>query len=272
MTHPAHGWLRRSLGVVAVLACFAASPAGSPAVGPPRSQSLLVLQLNLCNSGMASCYTGRSVAEAAAVIRAERPDVVMLNEVCEDDLDELAEALAQVRSGGTVMAFQAAFSRRTGEAVRCRNGQQFGIGLLVQLQGKDNGRLRYGALYPVQSLGEQRVWLCLHAPAAFYACTTHLASDAGDVAMAQCQYLLSTAIPTMRASGEWLPAVVGGDFNLGTADAVACLPSDYTRVDDGGVQQIMAEAGFVIDSSRMIDMHGATDHPGLLVVLNVQWR
>ena len=56
---------------------------------------LRVLQMNLCNSGKASCYTGRALAQAAVVIRAEEPDVVTLNEVCHNDIANLGQAMAR---------------------------------------------------------------------------------------------------------------------------------------------------------------------------------
>src|SRR4051794_39285269 len=72
-----------------------AAPAGDEPSGP----SVRVLQMNLCDSGIARCYTGRSVAEAAAVIRAERPDLVTLNEVCRNDVAVLARALSGASTG-----------------------------------------------------------------------------------------------------------------------------------------------------------------------------
>src|SRR5262245_25680133 len=67
------------------------NPAGSPLAGPTPeggvpAEPVRVLQLNLCGSGIAACYTGRSTAEAAAVIRAQTPDLVTLNEICQDDV------------------------------------------------------------------------------------------------------------------------------------------------------------------------------------------
>jgi endonuclease/exonuclease/phosphatase family metal-dependent hydrolase len=233
---------------------------------------LTVLQMNLCNSGVAGCYTGRAVAQAAEVIRAETPDVVMLNEICDGDLDPLARTLGEVRQGGTVLtAFEAAFSLRTGQEVSCRNGRLFGVGLLVRVPGKDPQARRDGGRYPTQSpRGEQRVWVCLYVAARMQACTTHLALGGNGISLAQCRHLLGTAIPAMRDDDVVLPTVVGGDLNLGAADTLPCLPPDYSRTDDGAVQHVMAGAGLVIASSRTIDMGGATDHPGLVVTVEAR--
>ena len=73
--------------VVASLAGGAAASRVTPhSIGDPKRPSSRMLQLNLCNSGIASCYTRRSVREAADVIRANRPDLVTLNEICRDDV------------------------------------------------------------------------------------------------------------------------------------------------------------------------------------------
>ncbi|HZM74434.1 MAG TPA: hypothetical protein VFC19_01840 [Candidatus Limnocylindrales bacterium] len=268
MSDPALGRLRRQLTVLVGLCCAAASLAGSPGHSPPRDRPLTVLQMNLCNSGAAGCYTGRAVAQAATVIRVERPDVVSLNEICDGDIGPLARTLTEARPGGTVLtAFEPAFSLRTGQAVRCNNGQLFGVGLLVRAPSKEPEHRRAGGRYPMQTRGEQRAWLCLYVAASVHACTTHLALGRNGVSLDQCRYLVGTAIPEMLAEDEPLPTVVAGDLNLGAVDALPCLPPDYSRTDDGAVQQVMVGAGLVIGSSRTIDMRGATDHPGLIVTL-----
>ena len=59
-----------------------------------------MLQLNLCNSGRAGCYTGRAMARAAEVISAEAPDLVTLNEICAGDLSALHGVFQTVHPGG----------------------------------------------------------------------------------------------------------------------------------------------------------------------------
>jgi hypothetical protein len=234
-----------------------------------------VLQLNLCNSGIAGCYTGRSVTEAATVIRAQVPDLVTLNEICEDDLTSLQRALAEaVPDGGVVSSFQAARDRRTGDVFRCRNGQPYGIGLISRwpsLPGSAAG----GGIYPSQDTNdpEERAWLCLDVAASpvITACTTHLADTKPAVAAAQCKYLFGTVIAERRARDPAVPVVVGGDLNLGTGDSAllrSCLPPGAALADDGGVQHVVATPGFAVSGSQRIDLRGTTDHPGLLVTLS----
>jgi endonuclease/exonuclease/phosphatase family metal-dependent hydrolase len=274
---------RRRWQTVAVVCCLvwalgslAGATAAShvtPSVGDRARPSLRTLQFNLCNSGTASCYTGRSVSAAAEVIRAQGPDIVTLNEMCRNDLPAIERAMSDTERGGDVVsAFEAAVDRRTYSAFRCRNGQPYGIGVLARLPST-RGYRTYGDVYPMQDPGdpEQRVWLCLHAVADFYACTTHLASTSATLAFTQCGYLLHTAIPALRSQAGHDRMVLGADLNLisgGSPDARTCL-TGYRHADDGARQYVLATAPFRVRSSKSIDMHGTTDHPGLLVDLTV---
>jgi endonuclease/exonuclease/phosphatase family metal-dependent hydrolase len=240
---------------------------------------LRVLQLNLCDSGIAGCYTGRAVAQAATVIRAEAPDVVTLDEICRGDLDVLRRALINAHPGGTVgSAFRAAGDRRTGGDFRCLDGQSYGIGVLARLppphggHATDGGHVTDGGLYPVQDTGdpEERVWLCLSSAGDLYACATHLASTSATVALDQCRYLLGTALPELYRRRGYRPTVLGGDLNLrygGSPDVRSCVPQGYARRDDSGVQHVLATPDLTVGSSATVGMAGTTDHPGLLVVL-----
>jgi hypothetical protein len=248
-----------------------ATTANSVAAEPMR-----VLQMNLCDSGIANCYTGRSVAEAASVIHADEPDVVTLNEVCQPDVEALDQALTSTvdaNGGGVVVsAFKAAGDRRTTGAYRCRNGQPYGIALVVHIPAY-RGYTIFSGLYPTQDLNdpEERAWLCLYAIGHFYACTTHLADTSRAVALAQCGYLLRTVIPLVSDRNDGVaPTMIGGDLNLATAgpdNLAACVPPGYLREGDGGVQYVLATTDLSPSSEHVIAMHGTTDHPGLLVAL-----
>jgi endonuclease/exonuclease/phosphatase family metal-dependent hydrolase len=249
---------------VAVLCAVAsliglAGLAGSDAAHP---RQLRILQLNLCDSGIAGCYTGRSVAQASTLIRATAPDIVTLNEVCEDDVAALALTMADVYHDGTVAsAFQAAYNDLAHEPVGCVNGRQFGNGLLVHVSQEHGTPLRTGGIYPMQNArDEYRAWLCLRPTDEFAACTTHLPDGDGATAFAQCAYLFGTIIPSLGAR----TTVIGADLNLGAADVRACHPAAYTQLDDRFVQYVLATPDLRVDAVRTIDMRGATDHPGLL--------
>jgi len=238
----------------------------------PTHYPFWVLQMNLCNSGIASCYDGgKSVPEAAGVIADTAPDVVTLNEVCQNDVAQLSTTLASVYGGDTVVwAFKAATDRRTGAGYKCKNGQDYGIGLVVHIPSYA-GHQVFSGVYASQdtSSAEERAWLCLYAVGNFYACTTHLASTSGSVALAQCQDLMNNRIPAVRAAGGYAPTVVGGDLNMkykGSPNAQSCVPAGYFRKGDGDVQHIMATTDLVFSSSRSIGMDH-TDHDGWFVAL-----
>jgi hypothetical protein len=245
--------------------------------GPARSDlrpgsTLRLLQLNLCDSGIAGCFTGRSVSVAAELIRHERPDVVTLNEVCRGDVSVLTRAMSATHRGGRVASsFKAAVDRRTGGPFRCVNGQQYGIGVLA-LRGTASGSRTFDGVYPSQDLAdpEERVWLCLDAQPGLLACTTHTASTSTAVALAQCRFLLSSALPRVRNQAGDVSAVLGADLNLPWPGAQSCLPQGYQRADDGSVQDVVSSPAIAVRSRTVIDMRGATDHPGLLVELTAR--
>jgi endonuclease/exonuclease/phosphatase family metal-dependent hydrolase len=251
----------------------AGPPQATPSGGAPATQ-VRVLQLNLCNSGIAACYSdGRSIEEAARVIAAESPDLVTVNEVCDDDMRPLERALARAVPGGkAVSAFQAARDRETGDGYRCANGRQFGIGVLSRWRLLP-GSSPTGGIYPVQDTDdpEERAWLCLDVAAtpAVTVCTTHLAYTKRQVAAGQCRYLFDRVVAGMRARDGAPPVVVGGDLNLAgdDPDFRSCVPEGSALADDGAVQHVVATPGFVVDTSRTIELRVDTEHPGLLVTL-----
>ena len=261
-------WIAVGACAVVCIAVLAGSTTGSAAV----DARLRLLQLNLCNSGIASCYTGHSVARAAAVIGSVRPDVVTLNEVCRDDVSDLEQVLAKdARVGDVVSAFQPASDRRTAAAFRCRNGQSYGIGLLARFPALDKGYSIHVGIYPIQDTSdpEERAWLCLDT-GEIVACTTHLASTKPTVALAQCRYMLETAIPTMPRRGQAEPTVLGGDLNLRphhVPGVQPCLPPGYAQAYDGGTQYIVGSPDLQVTSRTTIGMNKTTDHPGLLGTL-----
>src|SRR5690242_9653589 len=119
-------WLALSVCLIGLAALILAARPSAPPPVPTAADGpdvpVRVLQMNLCDSGLAGCYTGRSVPEAAAVMRAMAPDLVTVNEVCRDDLPTLQRALIDGASASAVVVFvfQPALDRRTGGAYRCR--------------------------------------------------------------------------------------------------------------------------------------------------------
>jgi hypothetical protein len=229
------------------------------------------VQFNLCDSGIAGCFTGRSVRVAAAVITSERPGVVTLNEVCRRDVTALARALSATWPGRDVAtAFAPALDRRTGGPYRCLNGQRYGIGVLAVLSAHPAAYGTLAGVYPDQDVGdpEERVWVCLTVPARLVACTTHTASTSTAVALAQCRFFMGAVLTAVRRRTGDLPLILGADLNLRAAGAPSprsCQPAGFRRVDDGALQDVMASPGTLVRSHAVIDMQRSTDHPALLV-------
>ncbi|WP_430501895.1 endonuclease/exonuclease/phosphatase family protein [Micromonospora trifolii] len=272
-------FLRRTLAVGCLLAA-AALPANRPTASPVAGDAaqptvLRMLQLNLCNSGLAGCYTGRAMARAAEVITIEAPDLVTLNEICEGDVSALHGVFQTVHPGRTVVAaFQAAGDRPSGDDTRCRNGQRFGIGLLTHVRTPATPNTVYAGTHPTQDLSdpEERAWLCVDVDGALLACTTHLSATGYRVALTQCDHLVDTILPTISRNAGYEPTVLAGDLNLRAGhdpDVRSCTPPGHQRIDDGRLQHVTATTDITLCCRSLVPMHGATDHPGLLATLTI---
>ncbi len=251
-----------------------------------------VLQLNLCNSGHAlSCYAGgRSVPEAKEMIADEAPDVVVLQEICEADLPELATAMGS----SAVYEFEAVQRKYWDghfETIVCKDPTGrglYGIGIIARSQYsavRDWAKSLYPnsmqaqptAPTPDDSDGrpaEQRTYLC-GALTVFSVCTTHTTAGNEPIALAQCEYLTRTVMPTYKQGG--LPSIMGGDLNLeydrdDPENVQNCVPAGFTRKGDDDVQHIMWSSELDFTSVETLDWDGlpwneATDHSGFLAKL-----
>jgi hypothetical protein len=260
--------------------CLAGCDAGRAASDPTSTSrptigrddtTVRVLQMNLCNSGRADCYSGgRAVSRAVALIHEHRPEMVTLNEICRDDLPVLEHAMsATFHVTAVASAFAPAKERQTQSPVRCQNGQEYGDGVLVVTSPPAAASRRYSGVYPVQDPddSEERVWVCIDPAERFSACTTHATSGNTTIALRQCRYLLDSVVTRLSRDGVG-PIILGADLNLaarGSPGPQACLPGGYQRTDDDGLQNVVVGPGMGIRSHAVIDMQGTTDHPGLLV-------
>jgi endonuclease/exonuclease/phosphatase family metal-dependent hydrolase len=264
------GW--RASGLLRAVATMLAVilTASVPAVRADAATTLVLLQMNLCNSGMArACYSsGKAVDEAVANIHRHRPALVTFQEVCRDDLyaaggwGKLAQAMADLYGSRNIrVTFAPARNRITGEEYRgCANGQQYGVAMIHHGYA---GEVRRG-WYTTQGRGvEVRTWTCTTViKGRLTGCTTHLSINQ-DTAMRQCRELM-----TILASPWMTPeVVVAGDFNLWAApgqpnDVRNCLPPDYQRHSDDAVQQVFF-SGTIQLVQGMFEPMKWTDHPML---------
>jgi len=258
----------RRLAWRAVAAALVVLVSFIPSAPARAARTFVVLQMNLCNSGMAkaSCYSfGRAVDEAVAEIHRYPPELVTLQEICRDDLyaargwGKLARAMADLYGSAHVAVdFVPAMNRDTGDAYRCVDGAQFGIAVIHHGDGGD----RHHGWYASQdSSNEIRAWTCTTVIVGrLTGCTTHLSTDP-DVAVRQCRELVS-----ILASPWVLPeVVVSGDFNLRSApgkphDVQECAPAGYDRRGDGELQQVFFTGNVQWALGREESMRW-TDHP-----------
>jgi hypothetical protein len=250
----------------------ASNPTGlrQPTVGPGET-AVRVLQMNLCNSGRADCFSGgRAVSTAATLIDQHRPAMVSLNEVCLDDVQVLKQTMSTTFPAAVIASAFKSAQDSTHAPVRCLNGQQFGDAVLAVVPPRARGFRSDSGVYPDQDPNdpEERVWVCIDLATQFSACTTHTASTSRSVALAQCRYLLSSVAPMLGHRDGGDPIVVGADLNLpalGSPSSRSCLPRGYTATDDGALQDVVVSSGVLTRAHSAIDMRGTTDHPGLLV-------
>jgi hypothetical protein len=245
-----HRSVRWSLGAgVLVLALGAgALLPGSAAAATSYS----VLQINICNSGKADCYTGRATAQAGDLVKARKPSVVTVNEMCASDLGPIRD-----KTGYSDMNTFTQSGSQT-----CKNGSAYGNALLFP-SGTSVGepqRLTYNSQ---DSQTELRTLIC--APAnGVTVCVTHLSNHSAKSDQAT---QMKDVVGGYARQG---PTVLGGDWNMaygGNPNAQNYVPAGMFRKGDGSVQHIMASsAHFGFTSTRVMKLDW-TDHPGLQVYL-----
>lgn len=269
------GWRtgRRRVRRLITAVCAAAAvvlTSSVPAVPARAGTAFVLVQMNLCNSGMAttSCYSsGRAVDEAVGAIDRYRPDLVTLQEVCRDDLyagggaGRLTGAMAALHGGANVTVdFVPVVNRDTGGWYRCVNGELYGVAMIHHHDGHD---VRHGWYASQDATEEVRAWACgTVITGRLTGCTTHLSTDPA-VALRQCHELMAQLTSTWAMP----QVIVAGDLNLSARrgephDVRRCVPAGYHRRDDGALQQVIfsATVGWVRGGHQIMRW---TDHPVL---------
>jgi endonuclease/exonuclease/phosphatase family metal-dependent hydrolase len=204
------------LVAVAVSAVAAVSPGGSSvssSFARSSDASYQLLQMNLCLSGQAGCYSRTTYSsildEATGQIAELEPDAVTLNEVCSADTAAIA------RQTGYRMRFAAV--RYGGRPLPClhpRGRGLFGIAVLT----KDAFKTSRDRAFAVRADPEERRWLCVtnegaSTEGAVTVCTAHLSTrDSADGRVAndaECRELRSV-LARHQKTGTTL---FGGDVN-----------------------------------------------------------
>jgi len=236
------------------------SPGGAVIVPTPGGSTYTLMQMNLCLSGFARCYSKvaypAGVQEAVARIRDARPDAVTLNETCRGDVAQIARRTGYHLRFSTVTA--------AGESLPCvRPGGRglFGDAVLTKAAIESTDSHDFEA----QAGIEWRRWLCVTTRVRVDVCTAHLATRSSTTAAendAQCAEL--AALLDRRAATRTV--IFGGDTNRRRA----CAPKRaWTRPDGSADQapglQYVYGIGALRSPAAAVLRARHTDHDVLLV-------
>jgi endonuclease/exonuclease/phosphatase family metal-dependent hydrolase len=251
----------RSVAAVALGAALLAGCGGHAlARERPTGPAFTLLQMNLCLSGLASCY-GRVaypavLAEAEARIREVRPDAVTLNEACEGDADRIAR-----RTGYRVRFSRVVYGGKLLPCVRPGGRGLFGDAVLTRAAVASAESREFAA----QAGLERRRWLCVVTRTGVDVCTAHLAARSGverPANDAQCGEL--KALLARRAASRTV--IFGGDVNR----RAPCAPRGlWIRTDAAahqarGIQHVYASRALGSPAVQVLPA-AHTDHDVLVV-------
>jgi endonuclease/exonuclease/phosphatase family metal-dependent hydrolase len=256
--------LLAAIGCVLVLALTGCSrssgasgglaPEPSTSAGPPAGSTYTLMQMNLCLSGLASCYGKVAypavVEEAVARILKAHPDAVTFNEACGSDV-----ALIARRTG-----YHVRFSRviYLGERLRCvePGGRGlFGNAVLTKAAIESSDSQDFEA----QAGIERRRWLCVTTRVDVDVCTAHLEVVGND---AQCAELMGLLARRTAARN----VIFGGDVNRRSS----CAPDGFwTHTDRSagqapGLQHVYGSGALRSPSAEVVSATHS-DHDVLLV-------
>ncbi len=206
------------------------SRADGSAVAAPRAapSSFVLMQMNVCLSGMSGCYDTvaypAGVRDVVARIRRARPDAVTLNETCRADVDAIAR-----RTGYHARFVRVIYDRELLPCVDPAGRGLFGNAVLTRAPvASVETEVFEGQFGP-----EERGWLCVTTRADQDVCTAHLEIRSRGFAAAnddQCVEL--AALLARRATVR--SVAFGGDVNRGKS----CAPDGFwTRTDRSAGQR-----------------------------------
>ena len=251
-----------NLLVSAAFALTAVVPMPATPAAPAAGTRFSVLQMNLCLSGVARCYsqaTHEAVVDEAAdqVLQADAA-AVTLNEVCSRDAERLARQTAYQVRFAPVLIGGAPFP-----CVEPGNRGMFGIAVLT----KASIRTSQDRAFAAQADAEERRWLCATTVGAVSVCTAHLsapgpagAEEANDGECAELRGVLARY-------AEAGTTVFGGDVNRQRS----CAPDAMWTLGDTaagqapGIQHVYGSRSLRQPSAR-VAAATFTDHDFLVTL------
>ncbi|UGS34948.1 endonuclease/exonuclease/phosphatase family protein [Capillimicrobium parvum] len=230
------------------------------AVASPAGSTYTLMQMNLCLSGLAVCYTKVAypavVEEAVARIRKAHPDAVTFNEACRGDV-----ALIARRTGYHLRFARVIYLGKPLTCIQPGGRGLFGDAVLTKAAIESTGSRPFEA----QAGIERRGWLCVTTRVDVDVCTAHLASGEIEEVAAndpQCNELGS--LLARRAVARTV--IFAGDVNRRSS----CAPGGFwTRTDalaeqDSGRQHVYGTGALRSPSAQVLHTTH-TDHEILLV-------
>ena len=226
-----------------------------------RSSTYTVMQMNLCLSGLAGCYTKAAypavVEEAVDRIREADPDAVTLNETCRDDVVRIAR-----RTGYHLRFTRVVYAGKRLRCVRPGGRGLFGDAVLTEAAVASHESRDFEA----QAGPERRRWLCVVTRAGIDVCTAHLNTRSPvEIAGNDAQCAELAALLARRAAARTV--TFGGDVNRRDS---SCAPAGlWTRTDESaeqapGLQHVYGSGSLRSPSAEVLPAEHS-DHDVLLV-------
>jgi endonuclease/exonuclease/phosphatase family metal-dependent hydrolase len=228
---------------------------------PPAESTYTLMQMNLCLSGLARCYRKvnypAGVEDAVARIRETPPDAVTLNEVCSNDVAQIAR-----RTGYHLRFSMVIYHGKPLVCIHPSGRGLFGDAVLTRaaIEGTES------QAFEAQAGPERRVWMCVSTRVGVDVCTAHLASHETDEEAAnepQCAEL--RGVLARRAAAAHT-VIFGGDVNR----RPSCAPPSFWTLTDRsarqepGMQHVYGSRGLRLPSAHVLRATH-TDHDVLMV-------
>jgi endonuclease/exonuclease/phosphatase family metal-dependent hydrolase len=219
------------------------------------------MQMNLCLSGLGTCY--RKVAypavveEAVARIRDTHPDAVTFNEACRNDVALIARQTGYHLRFSTVI-----YDGGPLPCIRPGGRGVFGDAVLTKAAIESSE----GHAFLAQTDIERRAWLCVTTRIGVDVCTAHLSERIpSEVAGNDRQCAELRGLLARRAAAHTV-VVFAGDLNRRSSCAPAGFwtRSDRSAEQDPGLQQVYG-TGALHAPAADVAPATHTDHDILLV-------
>jgi endonuclease/exonuclease/phosphatase family metal-dependent hydrolase len=251
----------RSQGTSGGVAAEASTSGGHRAVArSPSGSTFELMQMNLCLSGLATCY--RKVAypgvlvEAVALIRETHPDAVTFNEACRSDA-----ALIARRTGYHLRFSVVIYGGGPFRCIRPGGRGVFGDAVLT----KEAIETSESHAFKAQTDIERRRWLCVTTRVDIDVCTAHLSErtpievSANDAQCTELRSLLARRAATRAV-------IFGGDVNRRPSCAPAgfWIRTDTAAAQTPGLQHVYGGGALRAPSAEVLPATH-TDHDVLLV-------